>query len=101
MVANNILLGSVCSLLNVQVAQRDLGDSFQVDNHVSSQWYLQPRLYRRVFGIWGEAPGHSVSIGQTIMSIHTELQNEEFVRPCVEGFLTAGRSHLREVVLQV
>lgn len=79
MVANSILLGSVCSLLNVQVAQRDLGDSFQVGNHVSSQCYFQPGS-RQVFGGFFGKPQGTVArvyIGQAIVSIHTKLQNKD------------------------
>lgn len=49
MVANSILLASVCSLLNVQAAQRDLGDSLQVQSCVISMLF-QPRLYTSVWG---------------------------------------------------
>ena len=57
MAANSSLLGSVCSLLSIWVASRNLGDNFlAVDNQVSDH---SASLIRYVWCLW-EAPGHSV-----------------------------------------
>ena len=84
MAANSSLLGSVCSLLIVQVALRDLGDSpFQwtLRCGLMPQSRLRSRLQTGMWGVFGKPQGTvaRVHIGQVIMSIHTKLQNKEHV----------------------
>ena len=81
MAANSSLLGSVCSLLIVWVALRDLEDSpFQWILSLTS-CYLQARLQRGMRGAFGKPQSTvaRVHIGQVIMSIRTKLQNKEHV----------------------
>ena len=78
--AKNSLLGSVFSLLPVQVALRDLGDS-------PFQWTFmtgmlsQSRLQTGMHSAFGKPQGTvaRVHIGQVIMSIHIKLQHKEHV----------------------
>ncbi|XP_059262064.1 large ribosomal subunit protein uL16-like [Mustela nigripes] len=79
MAANSSLLGSVCNLLIVWVALRDLGDN-------PFWWMLGSDLMaisnlgcRQVCGVPLESTVARVHIGQVIMSIHIKLQNKEHV----------------------
>ena len=89
MAANSSLLGSICSLVPVQVAQRDPRDSPFQD---LQDWHAVPSQGSRPVGsVSLEGPSGlpkgtvvRVHVGQ-IMSIHTKQQDKEYVTEVLLG----------------